>query len=75
MLMQGAIYVNPFLLSLDAASQCTVLRLLGTKLFNLCIQINSLLSLFDLELGYVIGHLDVFQNVYCEERFYIPPYD
>ena len=59
MLMQDA-RCNLFkllLLSLDAASQSTIFRPLGIKVFKVCVQVNSFFSLIDLDLGMGVIYL------------------
>ena len=59
MLMQDARcnLFKSFLLSLDAVSQSMISRPLGIIVFNLCIEVNPLLSLIDLDLVMFLGTL------------------
>ena len=50
-------FVYTLWLILNQLPQSNMLRPLGIKVFNLCIQTNSLLSLIDLDLGMSLGNL------------------
>ena len=53
----GCLLFILFWLILNQLPQSNMLRPLGIKVFNLCIQTNSLLSLIDFDLGISLGNL------------------